>query len=114
MTSSKSEQDAHHIIADVTPPLPGLIIRREILDRHRISQAKLARLTGISAVLLHHILYGRNPLSPEFALRLGKVTATDPAYWIDMQSRFSLHQKSREMKETLDNLVELPALADPL
>lgn len=58
------------ISCDDDSPLPGLVIRREVLERFKISQADLARLTGVSAPWLSQILKGRNPISFEFALRL--------------------------------------------
>ena len=110
--SADSEQGAFYRSADEMPPLPGLVIRRDIMDRFKISQSELARAMGVSRPWLNQMLKGRNSISPEFALRIGKVTATDPAYWMDLQSRFNLHQKSIELQETLDKLVELDALID--
>lgn len=110
--SANLEQEARHTVADELPPLPGLVIRREIMDRFKISQAELARAMGVSRTWLHHMQTGRNPMSPELALRIGKVTATDPAYWMELQWRVNLHQKSIELQETLDKLVELAARVD--
>lgn len=98
--------------SDNAPPLPGTLIQQEILDRFKISQADLARAMGVSKPWLNQMLKGRNSISPELALRISKVTATDPAYWMDLQSRFNLHQKSIELQKTLDKLVELTALID--
>jgi addiction module HigA family antidote len=112
--STDSEHGVRQTRVDDAPPAPGLVIRRDILDRFRISQADLARLTGVSRAQIHHFLNGRNPISAEFALCLGKVTATDPAYWMDLNSRFDLHQKRLEMKEKLDKMVALSELADVL
>ena len=110
--SADLEQEARHTLSDEPPPLPGLVVRREILDRYKISQSKLAHAMGVSRPWLHQMLTGRNSISPELALRIGKVTATDPAYWMDLQSRFNLHQKSIELREILDKLVELAARID--
>ena len=96
-------QEARHTLSDELPPLPGLVIRREIMDRLKISQAGFARALGISPPWLNQMLTGRNAICPEFALRLGKVTGTDPAYWMDLQTRFRLHQESIELQETLES-----------
>ena len=106
--------DVHHTLLDDGPPLPGLVIRREILDRFKISQTDLALAVGIHKVRVHYLLTGRNPVSAEIALRLGKVTATDPAYWMELQSSFDLYLKHQEMRDALDELVTLAAQADAL
>ena len=100
------------MLKDAAPPLPGLIIRREIMDRFDLSQADMARLTGISTVRISQIIHGRNPISAEVALRLGHVTKTDPAYWIGLQSTFNLYQKSRELKKILERLVTVDTYTD--
>lgn len=105
--STDAKQVARHTLADEAPPMPGLVIRRDILDRLKLSQAEFARAMGISPTWFHHVLTGRSSISPEFALRLAKVTGTDPANWMDLQSRFNLEQESRGLKESLDKLVTL-------
>ena len=109
--SADSEQEARHTLVDELPPMPGLVIRSEILDRLKITQAGFARAMGISPPWLNQMLTGRNPICLEFALRLGKVTGTDPVYWMELQTRFSLYQESIELQETLDKLVKLAAHA---
>ncbi len=112
MSSADPERVAPRTFVDEAPPLPGLVIRREIMDRFEISQSELASAMGVSRPWLNQMLSGKNAISPELALRLGKVTATDPAYWMDVQSRFNLHRKCIELHETLDKLVELAARID--
>ncbi len=102
-----SEEDTYHIPADEYPPMLGLVIKRQVLHRFKISQAELAEAMGVSRPWLSQLLSGRNAISPELALRLSKVTATDPAYWMDLQTRYVLHQKSIELQASLSELVEL-------
>ena len=111
MVSADPKQGDPYTFVDNTPPLPGVFIRREVIDRFGISQADLARLTRISKVRISLIINGHNPMSAEVALRLGQVTKTDPAYWIDLQSRFNLYQKSRALRQTLEKLVTVDAYA---
>lgn len=103
--SSDSNQDTISTLGNQAPPLPWLIIRREILDRYDLTQSYLARLIGISTVRISHLLNGRNRISSEVALLLGKVTKTDPAYWIDLQSRHDMSEKSRELHESLEKMM---------
>lgn len=90
VTSTGSRLDDLHT-RDEAPPIPALVVRREVLDRFKISQAALAHIMGISRPWLNQMLTGRNSMSPEFVLRVGKVAATNPLYWTTLQSRFNLH-----------------------
>ncbi|WP_411290339.1 transcriptional regulator [Sphingorhabdus sp.] len=90
LTSTGLRQDDLHT-SDEAPPIPALVVRRVVLDRCKISQAALARIMGISRPWLNQMLTGRNSMSPEFVLRGGKLTATNPLYWTTLQSRFNLH-----------------------
>ena len=94
LVSPDFKLDACPTLVDEAPPLPGLVIRREILDRFRIAQADLAHLTGVSPARVSVVLTGKNPIPSELALRLAEVTATDPAHWIDVQSKFNYFQNS--------------------
>ena len=91
-------------LSDTAPPSPGTFIRQEILDRFNISQADLARAMDVSGAWLSQVLSGRNHITPEFALRLGKVTARHPTYWMNFQTQFDLYHKSQKLAEKLDKL----------
>ena len=103
--SSDLTKEVIQTIRTEAPPLPALIVQREILDRYDITQADLVRLTGISSVRISHLLNGKNRISAEVALLLGKVTKTDPAYWMDLQSRYDLSQKFKELHGSLDKMM---------
>jgi addiction module HigA family antidote len=91
------------------PPLPGLLVRQLVLDNLGIKPIELARAMGISNVRVHHILNGKAPITANVALRLGVVTATDPAFWAKAQLDYALHGKRQELSATLEML---PVLVD--
>ena len=93
------------------PPLPGSIVRREVIIRMRVKQADLARAMCLSRVRISQILNGREPITPNVALRLGKVTATEPTYWLQLQSRYDLYVSSKMLKGTMQELTLLPKAA---
>jgi addiction module HigA family antidote len=88
-------------------PPPGAIVR-EHMNCSRLTQGALAKALGISAARLSLVLNGQRPVTPDVALRLGKVTSTDPRYWLGLQSSFYLDKKSEEMADALERL---PVLA---
>jgi addiction module HigA family antidote len=97
---------------EVAPPLPGWILRNEILHRMGMRQAELARAMGISRVRISQILHGRAPISTEMALRLGQVTGTAPDYWLRLQREFDLFQANRRLRPVLDKLPILEMAED--
>ena len=89
------------------PPLPGSIIRHKIVSRMGLRQSDLARAMGISTVRLNQIINGHAPITPEMALRLGKVTGTEPEYWLSLQSDLDLFDARVRLGERLDSLPTL-------
>ena len=89
------------------PPKPGAIINRDILVACRLKQADLARLTGLSPVRVHQLLTGKTRLGPDAALRLAKVTKTEPAYWLQLQSNYDLALAARKLDRFLQELVPI-------
>jgi len=89
------------------PPLPGSIIRHKVVSRMGIRQSDLARAMGISTVRLNQIINGHAPITPETALRLGKVTGTAAEDWLSLQSDFDLFQARVRLGEQLESLPPL-------
>jgi len=55
------------------PTHPGELLREDVLPEVKKSKAEISRLLGISRQHLHDILAERKPVSPEVAVRLGKL-----------------------------------------
>jgi addiction module HigA family antidote len=72
------------------PTHPGEILREDVLPALRMSVSQAARELGVSRQLLHRILAGRAPVTPEMAVRLGKWAGNGPALWLGMQQAFDL------------------------
>ena len=86
---------------------PGAVLRKEVMERWGLNQAALADTLGVSAVLVFKLLNGKAQITPNLALRLGKVTTTEPRYWLDLQASYSLGQKGREMSSIIGELAVL-------
>jgi len=74
------------------PPMhPGELLREEILPALNRSKADIARLLGVSRQTLDDVLKGKQPITPNMALRLGKL-CSGPQLWLNLQKRYDLHQ----------------------
>jgi addiction module HigA family antidote len=76
---------------------PGELLRGDVLPALGRTRAEIARLLGVSRQTLHAILTERAPVTPEMALRLGKLCGNGPELWLTLQTRYDL-ERLREAK----------------
>lgn len=87
------------------PTHPGELLREDVLPEVKKSKAEVSRLLGISRQHLHDILAERKPVSPEVAVRLGKLFGNGAGLWIRMQGAYDEWQASRAV-----DVSEIPTL----
>ena len=87
------------------PTHPGGLLREDVLPEVKKSKAEVSRLLGISRQHLHDILAERKPVSPEVAVRLGKLFGNGAGLWIRMQGAYDEWQASRAV-----DVSEIPTL----
>ena len=78
---------------------PGELLREDVLPALGRTRAEIARLLGVSRQTLHAILTERSPVTPEMALRLGKLCGNGPELWLALQTRYDL-DRLREAKRS--------------
>jgi addiction module HigA family antidote len=74
---------------------PGELLREDILPALARPRAEIARHLGVSRQTLHAILTERAPVTPEMALRLGKLCGNGPDLWLNLQSRYDLERLNK-------------------
>jgi addiction module HigA family antidote len=79
------------------PTHPGEILREDVLPALRMNVSQAARELGVSRQLLHRILAGRAPVTPEMAVRLGKWAGNGPALWLGARGRARAHSRTRRV-----------------
>jgi addiction module HigA family antidote len=70
------------------PTHPGAILREDSIPAVARSKSEIARLLGISRQHLHDILAEKKPLSPEVAVRVGKLFGGGAGVWVRMQAAY--------------------------
>lgn len=87
------------------PTHPGAVLREDIIPAVKRSKSEIARLLGISRQHLHDILEEKKPLSPEVAVRVGKLFGSGAGIWVRMQGAYDTWHAERtvdvSMIETL-------------
>lgn len=92
---------------DFPPPTPGSVLRKRVLGGMKITQQELADALGVSRFSVNQVLNGRRAVTPEMALRLGKVLDTSPDLWLRLQAQFDLFCARQRLETELDAMPEL-------
>jgi antitoxin HigA-1 len=87
---------------------PGELLREDVVPSLGRTRAEIARLLGVSRQTLHSILTERAPVTPEMALRLGKLCGNGPELWLNLQAQYDL---ARLRKTKRAEIAAIPTLA---
>jgi antitoxin HigA-1 len=72
------------------PTHPGEMLREDLLPALHMTQAEFARRLGVSRLTVSELLLEKRALSPDMAVRIGKLTNTTPQSWLRMQEAVDL------------------------
>lgn len=91
------------------PIHPGKFLA-EILDEMEISQSEFSRRIGVSRMRISYIINGQRPITAEMAHLIGKALGQTPQYWMNLQVSYDLKTAETELKNTLRNIQQIPAI----
>jgi len=77
------------------PSHPGAVLA-DILPETGRTKSKIAELLGISRQHLHDILNEKKPVSPQMAVRFGKLLGGSAETWLRLQVAYDLWHAERE------------------
>jgi len=83
------------------PTHPGELLRAILADGLKLPVAAAARQLGVSRMTLHRLLRGEQAVTPEMALRLGKLCGNGPELWLRMQMAHDLWRLERTLRTDL-------------
>jgi addiction module HigA family antidote len=99
-TAKKAPAGAYPVCG--LPPLhPGEFFQKETLPGLGLSKTKAAEDMGIGRQTLYDFMNG-SALTPEMALRIGKLSGTDPVFWMNLQVQYDLRTARETLAEVLD------------
>jgi antitoxin HigA-1 len=87
---------------------PGELLRQDVLPALGRTRTEIARLLGVSRQTLHAILSEQAPVTPEMALRLGKLCGNGPELWVNLQTRYDLEKVAKKKHA---EIAAIPTLA---
>jgi addiction module HigA family antidote len=92
------------------PSHPGELLREEVLPALRLTVKAAAEQLGVSRQTLHANLAERSAVTPEMAVRLGKLCGDGAGIWLKMQMAHDLWQAKRDLAETVKQIPTLHAV----
>lgn len=88
------------------PPMhPGELLREVILPALKeagTSRTKVADLMGVGRRSLYDLLDEKSAVTPDMALRLGKLLGNGPDFWLNLQRGWDLAQARDKLGPALD------------
>ena len=94
-----------------TPTHPGAMLREDVLPALELPVSRAAKVLGVPHQALHAILTERASITPEIAVRLGKLCGNGPGLWLRMQQARDLWQAERDMAEVVTRIPTMRAKA---
>jgi addiction module HigA family antidote len=83
---------------------PGEILSEEFLKPMGISAYRLSKGTNIDQTRISEIARGKRSITADTALRLAKFFGNSPEFWLNLQARYDLEEKKREMEKDLKRI----------
>ncbi|MBF5052937.1 MAG: HigA family addiction module antitoxin [Alcanivorax sp.] len=91
------------------PTHPGEMLREDFMPDYDLTVAKLAERLGVSRQSVNELLRERRAVSPEMALRLGRLFGNSPEFWLNAQRAVDLWAASRSVQEEVSRIKPLHA-----
>lgn len=93
------------------PPHPGEFLREDYLPECGLSVAAFAQKLGVSKQTANELVRERRAVSPDMALRLGRLFGTSAQYWLNLQRNVDLWDSLELNRDAIENVEPLPQVA---
>ena len=91
------------------PTHPGEMLREDFMPDYGLTVAGLADSLAVSRQSINELLRERRALSPEMALRLGRLFNNSPEFWLNAQRTVDLWVASQALKKEVSRIRPLNA-----
>jgi len=93
----------------INPTHPGEMLREDFMPDFGLTAAGLSERLGVSRQTVNEILRERRAVSPSMALRLSRLFANTPEFWLNAQRAVDLWLAEKENKKPLLKIRPLKA-----
>ncbi|WP_260295669.1 HigA family addiction module antitoxin [Sedimenticola hydrogenitrophicus] len=91
------------------PTHPGEMLREDFLPDYGLTVSTLAKALGVSRQSINELLRERRSISPEMALRLGRLFGNSPEFWLNAQRAVDLWDAAEAIKKDVARIKPLNA-----
>jgi addiction module HigA family antidote len=92
---------------EVRPIHPGEMLREDFLPDYGLTVSGLAEALGVSRQTVNELLGERRSVSPEMALRLSRLFANSPEFWLNAQRAVDLWNATQEIGPEVERIKPL-------
>jgi len=89
------------------PTHPGIFFRTIVFPALGLSVSDLAKVMRVTRQTMHAVMSGRSKVTPDMALRLGKLCGNGPNIWMNMQGALDLWVEEVAISSELDAIPTL-------
>ena len=90
------------------PPVhPGEVLLEDFMKPLGLSQYRVAKDIGVSALRISQIVRGMRAVTADTALRLARYLRTTPGIWMRLQARYDLEVAQAKLGKAIDREVKV-------
>jgi addiction module HigA family antidote len=89
------------------PTHPGEMLREDFLPDYGLTVASLAEAVGVSRQSVNELLRSRRALSPEMAIRFGRLFGNSPEFWLNAQRAVDLWDAAEALRDEVARIKPL-------
>ena len=80
------------------PTHPGEMLREDFLPDYQLTASGLAEAIGVSQQSINALLQENSDVTPEMALRLARLFANSPEFWLNAQRKVDLWEATQAIQ----------------
>ena len=89
------------------PVHPGEILREDFMPDYRLTVSVLADALGVSRQSVNELVREHRAVSPEMALRLGRLFGNSPEFWLNLQRAVDLYDTAAATRDEVQHITPL-------
>jgi len=89
------------------PTHPGEMLREDFVPDYGLTVSELAKDLGVSRQSVNELLRERRAVSPEMALRLGRLFGNSAQFWVNAQRAVDLWDANQTIKADIEKIQPL-------
>jgi antitoxin HigA-1 len=91
------------------PTHPGEMLREDFLPDYGLTVSGMAEALGVSRQSINELLRERRAVSPEMAIRLGRLFGNSAEFWLNAQRAVDLWEANQSLKAEVARIRPLNA-----